>query len=517
MTAMERNDTSASVGLSASLVVHALLLLGVIGWYIRDVDQQWYYPPLPVRLAYSGLGWVDGKQPADTPDRVLPAPPPEPVKPAEPPKLELPKPKPLPKPKSEEDPRFARFGDRDGKGEAINSGEGDLPLRAREGPQEQAWLSRDPAGPGKLPPEPSFSTLIPGDNGSGPKGGAGKPSELRLPPRPAADPQQPAFGVKVPPPTPQLMPRRPMPSPAEEVVAAPASPLPPLPPAPPPAPPPSKPAGPRAAEPLIALGKEPPAPRLVVLTTQPAEEGPKRVEIVSTMPASPDSLAKTPLPNAAPTTAPSLASATQPARQYAQKPIESPRYDLTGQSTSTERAREETAPPATRPVLAQQPTTRPTLAMAVPAAPQPSMQPAMPAASGASPGGNGGRPGPRVAPADPAPLADSESDAFAKVASVDFTGGKVSARLGRQVRPIKPRLTLKGELDLSSMMDRSVTLKISINEAGKVTNVQTVRSSGSNEVDHPTVLAVYQWWIEPKKDRSGAPVNDVIVLKMSWH
>ena len=40
MTAMERNDTSASVGLSASLVVHALLLLSVIGWYIRDVDQQ---------------------------------------------------------------------------------------------------------------------------------------------------------------------------------------------------------------------------------------------------------------------------------------------------------------------------------------------------------------------------------------------------------------------------------------------------------------------------------------------
>lgn len=552
---MQRNDTSASVGLSASLVVHGVIALAIILLYIREVDHSGYYPPLPKPIGYAGLWLVDGRDYPDLPRLTPPAAPAE-VKPPELPKPQLPKPR-LPerkKPEPWEDPRFLRFGDPEGTGEAINSGEGDQPLRAREGPQDQAWLSRDPEGPNRrMPLEPSMSTAVPGDGGSGPRGGPGRPGQLRLPARPT-EPEKPAFGVRSAPPTPQLMPRRAVPSPAAAVAVTPPPPPPPPPPALPPATPP-QPGGARVVEPLIAMGKEPPSPRIIVLTTQPgpvlpttrpllvqgpgdvpailpvpatppmATTRPSRTQVASTLPASPDSTAREPRPNAAPTTAPTIAATTQPARQYANKPVESPRYDTTGQST-TEKPAKDAPSPTTRPVLALRPTTMPAMAMVTPAVP-PSpasaaaqqARPAQPASSagGGGAGGSGGRPGPKVAPADPAPMSESESDAFAKSGSVDFKGGKVSARLGRKVRTIKPRLTLKGELDIFSIMQPSVILKVSIDETGKVTNVDNLKSSGSNEVDHPTILAVYQWWIEPKKDKAGNPVADVIVLTLTWH
>ena len=62
-----------------------------------------------------------------------------------------------------------RMGQSDGKGDAVNSVEGEQPLQAPQAPQEQAFISRDPQGAGNVGVEPSPSVLPPGENGSGPK------------------------------------------------------------------------------------------------------------------------------------------------------------------------------------------------------------------------------------------------------------------------------------------------------------------------------------------------------------
>src|SRR5439155_25391692 len=44
---------------------------------------------------------------------------------------------------------------------------GDEPMQAALAPQAQAFLSRDPEGPGRVGQDPSMSTQIPGENGNG--------------------------------------------------------------------------------------------------------------------------------------------------------------------------------------------------------------------------------------------------------------------------------------------------------------------------------------------------------------
>src|SRR5438128_11598365 len=67
-------------------------------------------------------------------------------------------PPPDPEPEAEKPPEPAisqqdsRFGEADGKGYAINSSPGEQMMRAREGEQDQAWLSRDPSGVNRLMP-----------------------------------------------------------------------------------------------------------------------------------------------------------------------------------------------------------------------------------------------------------------------------------------------------------------------------------------------------------------------------
>ncbi|HEX2973037.1 MAG TPA: hypothetical protein VHP11_11935, partial [Tepidisphaeraceae bacterium] len=95
----------------------------------------------------------------------------------------------------EDDPRWSRFGEPDGKGYAINTSTGEDLLYGREGEQDQAWLSRDPVGPGPMPEEPSPSTALPGEGGTGgPRGGGGRPGRPGLPPTEESQAATP-FGV----------------------------------------------------------------------------------------------------------------------------------------------------------------------------------------------------------------------------------------------------------------------------------------------------------------------------------
>ncbi len=118
--------------------------------------------------------------------------------------------------------------------------------------------------------------------------------------------------------------------------------------------------------------------------------------------------------------------------------------------------------------------------------------------------------------ADPAPMSDSESDAFSTTGAAVFRNGKLEARFGRQVKTIRPRLNLAGRQDLLSLPSPSVVLKVRADQTGRVRNVEVIKSSGSNEVDQPCVLAMYDWWIEPAKDKSGKTTAAEMTWTISW-
>lgn len=118
--------------------------------------------------------------------------------------------------------------------------------------------------------------------------------------------------------------------------------------------------------------------------------------------------------------------------------------------------------------------------------------------------------------ADPYPRSESESDPFATKGSAEIHNGKVEARFGRKVKTTRPRLDLGGMLDVPTLQYPSVQLRVNTDEAGKVTSVQIIRSSGSSAIDHPVRLAMYDWWIEPPTDKNGNPVADVMIWTISF-
>ena len=42
------------------------------------------------------------------------------------------------------------------------------------------------------------------------------------------------------------------------------------------------------------------------------------------------------------------------------------------------------------------------------------------------------------------------------------------------------------------------------------THVDFVKRSGSEDIDQAITVAVYQWWLEPTKDKSGKAIADVV-------
>ena len=78
------------------------------------------------------------------------------------------------------------MGEPTGKGTGAQSAAGDVPLRAREGEQDQAFLSRDPVGHGKVGDPPAFDTGPRGENGHGGQVGAETMTPPVATPTPAA-------------------------------------------------------------------------------------------------------------------------------------------------------------------------------------------------------------------------------------------------------------------------------------------------------------------------------------------
>lgn len=118
---------------------------------------------------------------------------------------------------------------------------------------------------------------------------------------------------------------------------------------------------------------------------------------------------------------------------------------------------------------------------------------------------------PSAAAADPSPQAESESDAFSTEASADFASGKTVARFGRKHKIFRPKIEMAGYADMIQMRGSViVVLKLHIDAAGNVEKVEILKSSGSINIDQPTLIAAYRWWFEPAKDSAGRPKKDVI-------
>src|SRR5581483_9654315 len=348
---MGKRDHTLTIALCASLVAHGLGVRGLIEFANRQMGDGYVYQ--------SGYG--PGQAKDDHAIFVAEAPP------------------------TDDD-----MGERHGTGDAANSIESDKTFQAEEADQVQAFLSRDPEGPGKIGNKPSMSLLNPGDNGGGAPpgqtGASGSPASA-TPMIAAADPSPLSVQPKGP-----SEPAKFQQTPGEQqprvVQAAPTPPT-------------------GTAADLAKSGDalKPPTP------TQTAQ---------LTLPTALPDIAVPTLKGATPSNADTIASAIQPGTP----PVPTDRVEI----------RVAQAPPAPKPPDKAQPTppqqqnaSQPAASPAHAAPPTPPPSPAVASAAG----GAGGKPGPSIAAADPAPMSDSESDPFGKTAAITFRNGKVVARSGR--------------------------------------------------------------------------------------
>ena len=130
--------------------------------------------------------------------------------------------------------------------------------------------------------------------------------------------------------------------------------------------------------------------------------------------------------------------------------------------------------------------------------------------------GDARRPGQPHPPALSLPPSDSDSDPFARIDSATFRDGRLVVRPGRKVKTKAPQILIAGQVDLIAIPDPRVVLQIHIAADGHVSDVSVARSSGSNQIDEPTRLAVYDWWFEPRRNSAGKPIPDVIFFQVAY-
>ncbi|HWE02201.1 MAG TPA: energy transducer TonB [Tepidisphaeraceae bacterium] len=406
------------------------------------------------------------------------------------------KPAPTPKPKVPEIDSPEDMGEHAGKGTGSQAAKGDTPLKAPEADQDQAFLSRDPIGHGRVGDPPAFNTGRRGQNGHGGqagaveagsgKAGAGRKTDAapapHSPPMSKDSPSAPARDA----------------SPADRALARDASHAPaPAIHSPPAIPPPSdaakigaaklnlekpavsevKPTAPLAEAPKVETGSLPTAPA----------EGPSVTPVESSgkAPPTPDA------PKERPAIAMAIASPLPPAPVAAAPP-----------AAATEAPTEKSKP--MEPAPAKPP--------APPSPVSPPVTPAAPAPALVSTG-DSRAPGLDRPSADPAQESDSESDPFSKTAiSAVLHDGRLEVREGRKIKTTRPHFLPGAVGAFLANPDPVLVLKISVNPNGNVKNVDIVRSTGSIEIDQPCRVAVYDWWFEPSHDKKGRPVADVVLF-----
>jgi hypothetical protein len=171
---------------------------------------------------------------------------------------------------------------------------------------------------------------------------------------------------------------------------------------------------------------------------------------------------------------------------------------------------------STGPQVGASPTTNPTNSTAppntvTPDQPDNAAHPAQPTAAAsagaATANGKGSVSAPHSgSPGDSAPKGASDSDPFSTSGgSVVFRQGREDVQLGFKYRVTKPHILLKGWVDSHFLAGRAMTLTLTCDEKGNVTNSMVQRGSGSDDIDEPSRLESYNWWFEPPKDAKGQP------------
>jgi TonB family protein len=326
---------TTTIAFCASLAVHAFVAVTAIDQY---VDAKIYLP-----------GFDRSRLAESTSDRIL---------------IPLNEPAPAQAPQPDEE-----LGRSDGTGTAIDDSPGELPLIARKGPQDQAFLSRDPAGPGRMHSELSDSTLPPGA------------AAMPAPPTPVSE-----------------------------------------------------------------------SPSDLQTRQEPVEES---IESHRTIPFGVGELE------------------TKQGDSDADRPSIAPRPAVEG-TTDAEQA------------VAESPQT--TAIQVV------------------------GEPGAPIAPADPAPQADTESDPFTVVGGANFRSGGTKAQLGRAHRLTYPRIGLSGLVDGVQIGRARLVLQLTIDQSGNVKSATIFKSSGSGSIDQACRTTAYEWWFEPQKGSNGQPRREETFL-----
>ena len=560
-----RSDRPLTIALSLSLIAHAGLGTLLLRERISELTRGLYHPPISAEeLAARGAS----DEPEGEPPTLMVERPAQTVQDfafADPPRTPVPSEK--PKKDIEEN---SEWGEKGGAGTAVTSTPGvEQLITPKKGNQDQAFASRDPRGPQPRPDEPSPSTALPGEEGDGKRPmrealeglgtqvdasdsaedglnaaatppapiprrrifarddrGAATPdasgrASSRLPPperrspaegnRPPADreglPNDVAWGDSG-----QILPvkraevigiRTSLPAYPEVVAAltrAPGAALTPDPlkPFPDPALATSAAAADVATAPAVQPATSPlaaPPPAAEELATRVGEPTPTAEATI------PDALTHAPderstaggssvLPELAPADAPS-----GPAVADAIVGSDSDRPRVEEVAERLEIPPSETANANANPTAKANSSAAGTMSIA-------------PA--------RGGLPGPAAEAADPAPDAGLESDPFSKTPGIEFRDGKIAARSGRQVKPVRPRLTEPAKRDLLGLQFPTILAKVRIDKTGKVVDVTVLRGSGSQAVDMPVYRALWNWWFEPPRDKKGNPLEDVQLVAIHW-
>ena len=416
---MKRRYQSAIIALCASLVAHGMGLFALVHWELNTRERSM----APARFAPQQL---PGSTASDEPQPLRPPP------------------DPIPEPKLPSSVMDAElFGERGGKGKAVDSSAGDVPMQARQTPDEtQAALSKNPGQNGESSPpgSPISQSAVPSTD---------TPATGMI-----------AFGLPVDPSAPFGAPPAPAPTP-----------FPPM------------------------QFKEKPPELIAIIVPEPESSIIKSDVTQTVSPSTRPTDAKPPtqpinLANAAPTTSPLTDPTTTQPTRIAQSEPNSEQLPV-GQMPTT-----------TQPSLIKHPTTRPTRAL--------------PGTAIASIDA-GGPPLPAArAPGDIGHKSESEDDPFSTTPGFTYRDGKVEARDGRKVKMVKPRFTQAGWLALAAMESPRITMAVTIDETGKVTNVTHIHPSHINEIDLPIVRALWEWEFEPKLDEAGHPKADVQIIDLVW-
>jgi len=467
------------------------------------------------------------------------------------------KPKELPKPAPQK-PKIDfpdNMGERTGKGIGSSKSEGIEPLKALEADEDQAFLSRNPGAHGRTANRAANWLMSPGENGRGGHPGSPAPAgaarsasdDVPVPADPLATraprPQESDPASDATPPAPPDLSVPPaqihtaaesvaepsaQPSHPQQALGMPAQPV--QPPAPPQvqpvhelklssvsigakiAPNPPKPGDDSAKgsghagveDDLIAMANDPTS-NLRRTTTRPTREA-GHVE------GAPVAL-RVPVPFIAPTRIPDP-------KEVKPQPVK-PAYALLATPPAPASPTPDPAQPTIQQRQQDNPDRKEKPDVTKPAAHSPPPAPSLPApaagaAASARATGDGRQPGSERPSGDPGQMSDSESDAFSKIGSAQISDGKLDVRFGRKIKTVRPHIPVVGQVDSFALLNPSVTLKVNIDATGKVTEVSVNKSSGSNEIDQPTLIAMYDWWFEPLRDEKGNALPDCVLFTISF-